>query len=249
VGIQIGMNPKLQTHDEFQDMLILKSCEVSALPRQIALRDGLTFGRSSTADVQLSDPNFPNAISRKHAIVQNKDSSSWEIRDMKSLNGVFVNGQQQESCELREGDVICFGGPDSRVAYTFQMTPPNSHTGHGKATSQVILLSRRCWQVGRPPRTSPLWQSLAHSITFMRSMILKKCWEEERLGSSDWRFAARILPILRSRSWTPSGQAPPSCPTSVTRLLSWPTSTTPIASSCTRCTNVATTFIWSWSWP
>lgn len=123
-------------------MLVLQRPEVKQLPREIVLRDGLTLGRSPTfADVQLSDPSAPQLISRNHAIVYYNSSCGdhWAIHDTKSLNGVFVNGKQQFKWNLKEGDIIYFGGESSRIVYRFisSVSAPPILTSQSSASSMM----------------------------------------------------------------------------------------------------------------
>jgi putative nucleotidyltransferase with HDIG domain len=67
----------------------------------------LQAGRLSTLDIVLDD----SSVSRKHAEVRVSDDG-WKLRDLKSTNGTFINGerlQQNEERRLSERDVIQFG--------------------------------------------------------------------------------------------------------------------------------------------
>jgi ABC-type multidrug transport system ATPase subunit/predicted component of type VI protein secretion system len=62
------------------------------------------IGRDPDAGVHLDAPN----VSRKHAVLQ-KLESRYILRDLNSTNGTYVNGQQIQSAELRDGDLIEIG--------------------------------------------------------------------------------------------------------------------------------------------
>ena len=67
--------------------------------------DEAIIGRSPQCDIQIPLEN----ISRQHAriIFRNEE---YEIEDMGSTNGVYVNGIKIEKCVLRDHDQIDIGG-------------------------------------------------------------------------------------------------------------------------------------------
>ncbi|CAM9901175.1 unnamed protein product, partial [Choristocarpus tenellus] len=78
-------------------------------------KDSVTIGRSRhTVDVVLDLRPPTNTISRKHAgITRFRDSKGqgrFEILDLNSTNGVFVNTVKISSRVLEDGDVVQFGG-------------------------------------------------------------------------------------------------------------------------------------------
>jgi ABC transport system ATP-binding/permease protein len=64
-------------------------------------RDALRIGRHSTNDLVLSSRN----VSRFHAVIS-RQGSAYEINDLGSLAGTFVNGQQIRSAPLTDGDEV-----------------------------------------------------------------------------------------------------------------------------------------------
>jgi DNA-directed RNA polymerase subunit RPC12/RpoP len=71
-----------------------------------ALREGWTrIGRCSTAEICLDDPS----VSRRHAIVNNKQGRNPRLLDDRSLNGVNVNGRKVDIAELEPGDELAIG--------------------------------------------------------------------------------------------------------------------------------------------
>jgi putative nucleotidyltransferase with HDIG domain len=67
----------------------------------------LRAGRLSNLEIVLED----NSVSRLHAEVRATDSG-WSVRDLKSTNGTFVNGERlggDEDRRLKPGDEIQFG--------------------------------------------------------------------------------------------------------------------------------------------
>ena len=61
-------------------------------------------GRSPENDLVIADPS----VSRAHALLTAR-GFRWHIEDLRSSNGVLVNGERVESAALRDGDVITIG--------------------------------------------------------------------------------------------------------------------------------------------
>ncbi len=67
--------------------------------------DGWTrIGRSLSADVRIDDPT----VSRRHALVHRREDSV-KVLDDRSLNGLFLNGEQVDLAELHDGDTLAVG--------------------------------------------------------------------------------------------------------------------------------------------
>ena len=64
----------------------------------------ITIGRDAGNLVQLPHPE----VSKRHAAVQMKDGG-WTIEDLKSTNGVIVNGARVTAAALSHGDRIRIG--------------------------------------------------------------------------------------------------------------------------------------------
>ena len=76
--------------------------DVEAIP----VPEGWTrIGRSFNADIRLDDPT----VSRRHALVVKTESGDLRVLDDRSLNGLFVNGDQVEWSHLRDGDELAIG--------------------------------------------------------------------------------------------------------------------------------------------
>jgi pSer/pThr/pTyr-binding forkhead associated (FHA) protein len=76
------------------------------IKRQVQLEEGeAIIGRSPSCDIQIEVEN----VSRRHAriIFRNEE---YQIEDMGSTNGVYVNGIKVEKCVLRDHDQINVGG-------------------------------------------------------------------------------------------------------------------------------------------
>jgi FHA domain/Zinc-ribbon containing domain len=63
------------------------------------------IGRSVAADVRLDDPS----VSRRHALVVSEPGEPLRVLDDRSLNGVFVNGEEVEWGRLGDGDELSIG--------------------------------------------------------------------------------------------------------------------------------------------
>jgi pSer/pThr/pTyr-binding forkhead associated (FHA) protein len=75
-------------------------------PRFALLTDVVRIGRADDNDVVLRDPR----VSRRHAELV-RSEHHFELRDLGSRNGTFVNGQSVvEPIEVASGDRLTFGG-------------------------------------------------------------------------------------------------------------------------------------------
>ena len=64
----------------------------------------LVIGRSRECDITLDDPN----VSRRHAEIRRENGAFW-IVDLKSTNGIEVNGERVERARLNHSDTILIG--------------------------------------------------------------------------------------------------------------------------------------------
>jgi len=67
--------------------------------------DEVIIGRTPDCDIQLLVEN----VSRRHARIIYK-SEEYQVEDLGSTNGVYVNGIKVERCILRQHDIIEIGG-------------------------------------------------------------------------------------------------------------------------------------------
>ena len=73
-------------------------------PEWRELGDHMLIGNSSESHLQL---NYPT-VSRKHCRLK-KIGSRWVLKDLKSANGVYVNGEKIQEKTLNHGDIIQTG--------------------------------------------------------------------------------------------------------------------------------------------
>jgi len=78
---------------------------------RLAGRTSLTFGRSSEADVCIPE----NRVSRIHAEIR-PWNGDYVIKDLKSRNGMLLNGEHVEVAILNPGDTLRIAGTDFHVA-------------------------------------------------------------------------------------------------------------------------------------
>lgn len=63
-----------------------------------------TVGRQTGNTVRLDD----SGVSKQHAVLERRDDG-WRVRDLRSSNGTFVNGERIEEAPLEQGDELLFG--------------------------------------------------------------------------------------------------------------------------------------------
>ena len=74
--------------------------------QEISIERDMLVGRDQDAEILLQ----PTDISRKHAALLFRDDHIW-VKDLKSTNGTFVNGErveQEQEIELHDGDMLQF---------------------------------------------------------------------------------------------------------------------------------------------
>lgn len=72
---------------------------------EFTLKDNTSIGRSPSNDITLKAPK----VSRQHAAI-NMYNDQHIIIDLKSSNGVYVNGTKVDECVLNPGDEVSIGG-------------------------------------------------------------------------------------------------------------------------------------------
>jgi pSer/pThr/pTyr-binding forkhead associated (FHA) protein len=75
-------------------------------PRRVRLQQKIRIGRSEECDWFIDDIN----VSRTHAEIVQNASGGFEIVDLKSTNGTFLNGIRIKREVLKTGDVISVAG-------------------------------------------------------------------------------------------------------------------------------------------
>src|SRR5688572_16142644 len=106
----------------------------SGLPIERDCSEGeLTFGRSTEADVVISD----GSMSRRHARIV-AEQGAWLVEDLGARNGTYVNGERIEGRRpLVPGDVIQMGGTRV-VVHGPEPATPKGALGLGELGSSIF---------------------------------------------------------------------------------------------------------------
>ncbi len=109
---------------------------LSASRRAHRLRPGraYSFGREEGVDILLQDA----LASRRHAEMRWNDEGFWQVVDLKSRNGVLVNGKRiTAEVRMGDGDQLQIGGQ----VYRLYLLPPGSDPGSlGSQAPQISNL-------------------------------------------------------------------------------------------------------------
>jgi ABC transport system ATP-binding/permease protein len=95
--------------------------------------DVVTIGRDPANDIVISDD--PRA-SRRHAEMRHRADGLWELRDLNSHNGTFLNGGRISRAGLSDGDVISLGNH----VYRFHGSKLEEYSATDDSTLDVITL-------------------------------------------------------------------------------------------------------------
>jgi pSer/pThr/pTyr-binding forkhead associated (FHA) protein/outer membrane biosynthesis protein TonB len=68
-------------------------------------RSIINVGKQSSSNLRLEDIN----VSRKHAVIERRESGEWRITDLGSTNGTTVNGRRITQAILQDGDRVLIG--------------------------------------------------------------------------------------------------------------------------------------------
>lgn len=107
----------------------------------------ITIGRKADCEIQLqlnmaaidNPMTWSTLLSRRHALLQwDEPAGHWAIEDLKSVNGVLVNGVKVKRTALKLGDLVAFGranGREDGTAVQDELTPYKFRVieGHGAA--------------------------------------------------------------------------------------------------------------------
>lgn len=91
------------------------------------MKSSIKIGRDNTNDVIINEPS----ISRNHAIVTNLDNNTFEVKDLGSTNGTFVNGQKVFQQVIKPDDKLMVGS----IMVDWETAFQTSHGG--KAESSI----------------------------------------------------------------------------------------------------------------
>ncbi|MDJ0518686.1 MAG: PrsW family glutamic-type intramembrane protease [Trichodesmium sp. MO_231.B1] len=95
-------------------------CEKILIKKYLSETEEVTLGRDPTCQIVLETKMY-RMVSRRHALIRlqaeqtTTNSLRWEICDLNSVNGTYINGQKLQECQiLQVGDRIRLGynGPE-----------------------------------------------------------------------------------------------------------------------------------------
>lgn len=89
----------------------------------------ILLGRHSQADVRLPLPD----VSRRHCRFF-FGQGVWQVLDLNSLNGVFVNGEPVRQATLRQGDLIRIGG----FIFAVDVNGADTQAAESEASARLI---------------------------------------------------------------------------------------------------------------
>ena len=108
------VEPDEEGHDEFpfphdelepgQALLLVKRGP-NAGSTFLMQEDEVSVGRNPDSGVFLDDIT----VSRAHAVFERRAEDGWSVRDVGSLNGTYVNGEQVDRTKLASGDEVQVG--------------------------------------------------------------------------------------------------------------------------------------------
>jgi len=101
-----------------------------------AVTDGpLTVGRDFANELMIGDP----AVSRKHCTISAVPGGTYEVTDLESHNGTFVNGVQVRHTPIQHGDRIRIGTSEFAFLTSEEDEAGRPPSGIGKETTSVPL--------------------------------------------------------------------------------------------------------------
>ena len=128
----------------------------SSLGRRFALKgESHQVGRAENCDVSLDE----DGVSRQHARIF-RDACGWQLEDLGSTNGSFVNDARMSRGPLRDGDILRFGiallkflvGSNVETAYheaIYNMTVTDALTGAFNRRFLIDFLHREFARAAR----------------------------------------------------------------------------------------------------
>lgn len=111
--IRNGRMGTVNDNEPFIKPLCVRSKNSFKVDELYGLKNGTRIGRGRKADIIINDP-FLSAL---HAEFTLDSDNNWQISDLSSTNGTFVNEDKitTEPCALKTGDIIKMG----QLSYIF----------------------------------------------------------------------------------------------------------------------------------
>jgi transcriptional regulator with GAF, ATPase, and Fis domain len=166
-----------------EDLINPRLLTISGFPKEIVrvVKDSPLFlGRDSSNQVELADA----AVSRKHCSISELSSGVFEIADLDSHNGTFVNGTKVSRKAIQHGDRIRIGssefvfltGPDDEAALLSSL-PGSLATSTGWKTMSLDRsgLPDDASGIGRMARDLTAFFRIANVINSTRDVAALQC--------------------------------------------------------------------------
>jgi ABC transport system ATP-binding/permease protein len=107
-----GAAPEAEPGPAGPDVSDLPSVDRRPTSRIPLTAELLRIGRAPDNDLVVSDLS----VSRRHAVLRKSHSGRYEIFDLDSYNGTYVNGAREQQAEISEEDIIGIGHATFRLA-------------------------------------------------------------------------------------------------------------------------------------
>ena len=146
------------------------------------LKGDMSIGRTEGNDLVLNHPS----VSRKHARFEGRSDGFW-IVDLKSTNGVKVNGNLVTESKVNSGDKISIGSVQLELYKTYQFSLSGDNVYY--ATSVFSVPSQNDWRLNSSPSS--------FSSTTMRGWWSRNTSAQyAHASSTDWRWTPDTLTPL-----------------------------------------------------
>ena len=154
----------------------------------------LSLGRDTANQIMIGD----YAVSRKHCIISQVSSGVYEISDLDSHNGTFVNGIQVSRTPIRHGDRIRVGTSEF-VFLTGQDDASPHSSGAGKQTTSgaltTLFLDQRSGLPSNPSGIGRMARDL--SAFFKIANLINSFHDVETLQSELLRLISEVIPAAQ----------------------------------------------------
>jgi hypothetical protein len=159
--------------------------------QQLSLTPGQTATIGRRPDCTIVIPDAYNRVSGQHSEIRpTNDPQTWEICDLNSRNGTFVNGQQLSGCRtLTSDDRITLAYPsggDKSAELHFQIHPPAPSTN--PFPQQLVNTDVFCLVLSATQPLSPAEQQLIQAVNQAAPSKFFITMDTPRLGS-EWEAA------------------------------------------------------------
>ena len=138
----------------FLRQVTLGTMGASLPPYPLSSLQEIIIGREPSCQIVLDSSQY-GMVSRRHVairpVTQLQGSSQWQVCDLNSVNGTFVNGMQLQGCQvLKSGDHIMLG--QEGVEFIFEAIITTSPTPQPAAQPSPVFMAT---QMSSPPQSVP----------------------------------------------------------------------------------------------